>query len=136
MVLPATGRAVQVDMELTGDGMLECVPEEFNQVISNLVQNAIEAAPDPGGLVRLSTQHNDAFVTIAVRDNGRGIEPAILPYIFDLFTRGAGDRSGFGVGLSVARRLVELHHGRLEARSNGPGTGSEFVITLPTMAAD
>jgi signal transduction histidine kinase len=73
---------------------------------------------------------------MSVRDNGRGIEPAMLPHIFDLFTRGAGDPAGFGVGLSVARRLTELHHGRLEARSDGPGTGSEFIITLPTMSAD
>ena len=107
----------------------------MHQVLMNLLMNAAKYT-DPGGLVRLSTQHNDAFVTIAVRDNGRGIEPAILPHIFDLFTRGPGDRAGFGVGLAVARRLVELHHGRLEARSNGPGTGSEFVITLPSMAAD
>ena len=71
-----------------------------------------------------------------MRDNGRGIEPAFLPHVFDLFTHGAGDRAGLGVGLSVARRLVELHQGRIEARSDGPGAGSEFIVVLPTMAAD
>ena len=73
---------------------------------------------------------------MTVRDNGRGIEPAFLPHVFDLFTHGAGSRAGFGVGLSVARRLVELHQGRIEARSDGPGSGSGFIVVLPTMAAD
>ena len=107
----------------------------IQQVLMNLLMNAAKYT-DPGGVVRLSIQHNEGFVTIAVRDNGRGIDPALLPHIFDLFTRGAGDRAGFGVGLSVARRLIELHQGRLEARSAGPGAGSEFIVMLPTMAAD
>ena len=107
----------------------------IQQVLMNLLMNAAKYT-EPGGVVRLSVQYNDGFVTIAVRDNGRGIEPAFLPHIFDLFTRGAGDRAGFGVGLSVARRLVELHQGRIEARSDGPGAGSEFIVVLPTMAAD
>jgi signal transduction histidine kinase len=107
----------------------------IQQVLMNLLMNAAKYT-EPGGVVRLSSQYNDGFVTIAVRDNGRGIEPAFLPHIFDLFTRGAGDRAGFGVGLSVARRLIELHQGRIEARSEGPGAGSEFIVMLPTMAAD
>ena len=107
----------------------------IQQVLMNLLMNAAKYS-GPGGLVRLSVQFNDGFVTIAVRDNGRGIEPAFLPHVFDLFTRGAGDCAGFGVGLSVARRLVELHQGRIEARSDGPGAGSEFIVILPTMPAD
>jgi signal transduction histidine kinase len=107
----------------------------IQQVLMNLLMNAAKYT-DPGGVVRLSIQSSEGFVTIAVRDNGRGIEPAFLPHIFDLFTRGGGDRAGFGVGLSVARRLIGLHQGRIEARSDGPGAGSEFIIVLPTMAAD
>jgi signal transduction histidine kinase len=107
----------------------------IQQVLMNLLMNAAKYT-DPGGVVRLSAKYHDGFVTIAVRDNGRGIEPAFLPHIFDLFTRGAGDRAGFGVGLSVARRLIELHQGRIEARSEGPGAGSEFIVVLPTMTAD
>lgn len=107
----------------------------IQQVLMNLLMNAAKYT-DSGGVVRLSVQYNDGFVTIAVRDNGRGIAPALLPHVFDLFTRGSSDRAGFGVGLSVARRLVELHQGRIEARSDGPGAGSEFIVMLPTMAAD
>ncbi|HVQ41283.1 MAG TPA: HAMP domain-containing sensor histidine kinase [Vicinamibacterales bacterium] len=107
----------------------------IQQVLMNLLMNAARYT-DAGGAVRLSIQHNEGFVTIAVRDNGRGIDPALLPHVFELFTHGAGDRAGSGVGLSVARRLVELHHGRIEARSDGPGSGSEFIVMLPTMAAD
>lgn len=107
----------------------------IRQVLTTLLMNAASNT-DAGGAVRLSVRHNEGFVTIAVRDNGRGIDPALLPSIFDLSTRGAGDRAGLGVGLSVARRLVELHQGRIEARSDGPGSGSEFIVILPTMAAD
>ena len=68
-------------------------------------------------------------------DTGQGIDPALVPRMFNLFTRGAGTASGFGVGLAVARRLVELHGGTLEARSEGVGRGSEFVVRLPMMDA-
>jgi signal transduction histidine kinase len=101
----------------------------------NVLMNAAKYT-DAGGVVRMSIHDRDGFVTMTVRDNGRGIEPALLPHVFELFTRGATDRAGVGVGLSVARRLVELHQGRLEARSAGPGLGSEFVIVLPAMLAD
>ena len=107
----------------------------IQQVLMNVLMNAAKYT-DPGGVVRLSVHDNDGFVTMTVRDNGRGIEPALLPHVFELFTRGASDRAGVGVGLSVARRLVELHQGRLAVRSAGPGLGSEFIIVLPAMLAD
>jgi signal transduction histidine kinase len=107
----------------------------IQQVLMNVLMNAAKYT-DAGGVVRMSIHDRDGFVTMTVRDNGRGIEPALLPHVFELFTRGATDRAGVGVGLSVARRLVELHQGRLEARSAGPGLGSEFVIVLPAMLAD
>lgn len=107
----------------------------IQQVLTNLLMNAAKYT-GAGGVVRLSVHDNEGVVRMTVRDNGRGIDPAFLPHIFDLFTRGAGDRAGFGVGLSVARRLVELHQGRIEARSDGPGSGSEFIVVLPAMAAD
>jgi len=107
----------------------------IRQVLMNLLMNAAQYT-DPGGVVRLSVHDNEGVVRMTVRDNGRGIEPAFLPHAFDLFTHGAGNRAGLGVGLSVARRLVELHQGRIEARSDGIGAGSEFIVVLPTMAAD
>src|SRR5207248_2345478 len=73
MVLPATGRRVQVDLDLDGEEIIECVPEEFNQVVSNLVQNAIEACPDTAGLVRVRGSREGENVVISVKDNGPGV---------------------------------------------------------------
>ena len=106
----------------------------FEQVLMNLLTNAAKYS-DPGGRIALSVVVAAGDVVISVRDNGQGIDPAILPRIFDLFTRGAGTASGFGVGLAVVRGLVELHGGTLEARSEGVGRGSEFVVRLPMMDA-
>lgn len=107
----------------------------IQQVLMNVLMNAAQYT-DSGGVVQMTVHCSEGFVTTTVRDNGRGIEPALLPHIFELFTRGASDRAGVGVGLSVARRLVELHQGRLEVRSAGPGLGSEFIIVLPATLAD
>ncbi|HEU4694935.1 MAG TPA: response regulator, partial [Vicinamibacterales bacterium] len=76
-------------------------------------------------------------VSIAVADSGIGISPEFLPRVFDLFTQGetGSQQPGLGIGLALARRLVELHAGRLEARSEGHGRGSEFLIQLPLATA-
>jgi signal transduction histidine kinase len=104
----------------------------LEQVFTNLLTNAAKYT-DPGGRITVNlTNGNGARVTVT--DNGRGIDPVVLPGVFDLFTRGATDVRGFGVGLAVTRRLVELHGGSIEARSGGPGRGSEFVVWLPPAA--
>lgn len=74
---------------------------------------------------------NGSEMSVSVSDTGHGIDPCMLPRVFDLFTRGKGDTAGFGVGLAVTRKLVELHGGRVEGRSPGPGRGSEFTVYLP-----
>jgi signal transduction histidine kinase len=104
----------------------------IQQVLTNLLGNAIKYT-DPGGRITVSivTSHFDA--AISIRDTGHGIDSAVLPRIFDLFARGSRQAKGFGVGLAVARRLVELHGGTLEARSEGVGRGSEFVVRLLTV---
>ncbi len=70
-----------------------------------------------------------------MRDNGRGIAPTLLPHVFDLFEQGPRgldrNQGGLGVGLTLVQRLVQLHHGAVEARSDGPGQGSEFAVRLP-----
>ena len=110
-------------------------PNRLQQVLWNLLTNAAKFT-QKDGRVTVTLARVNSHLEIEVTDNGEGIDPAFLPHIFDLFTRGAGERTGFGVGLSVARRLVELHQGRIEARSDGPGSGSEFIVVIPTMAAD
>ena len=77
---------------------------------------------------------------MTVRDSGTGISPEMLPRVFDLFTQGppatSQAKGGLGIGLTLVRQLVELHGGAVEAFSEGPGKGSEFVVTLPLLVED
>ncbi len=106
----------------------------LEQVIVNLLNNAAKYT-DIGGLIRLSVGQEGQEAVIRVRDNGVGIAPELLPQVFDLFTQvdDSLGRSygGLGVGLALARNLVEMHEGRLQAASAGLGKGSEFTIKLP-----
>ena len=110
--------------------VLQADEARLQQVLMNLLTNAAKYT-DSGGRIILSAANSESDVTITVGDSGRGISAEMLPRVFELFARGAGDDSGFGVGLAVSRRLVELHGGTIEAHSAGVGHGSEFVIRLP-----
>jgi signal transduction histidine kinase/DNA-binding response OmpR family regulator len=112
-------------------------PARLIQVFANLLNNAAKYT-DPGGRVTLSAELETGTapgVTIRVRDTGVGIARDLLPSVFDLFTQAnrSLDRSlgGLGIGLTLVRRLVEMHGGSVEAHSAGPGHGSEFVVRLP-----
>jgi PAS domain S-box-containing protein len=104
------------------------------QVFSNLLNNAAKYTPR-GGTVSISAEGEDGAAVVRVRDSGEGIPADMLTRIFDMFSQ--VDRSvekahgGLGIGLTLAKRLVELHDGIIEAASEGPGTGSEFVVRLP-----
>jgi two-component system, sensor histidine kinase len=108
------------------------------QVFMNLLNNAAKFT-DPGGHISLVAQRDGDDLVVTVTDTGIGIPPDMLPVIFDMFAQ--LDRSldrpqaGLGVGLSLARRLIELHGGSLEAHSRGPGHGSRFVARLPALPA-
>ena len=113
---------------------LDADPVRLTQVVSNLLNNASKYTDD-GGEVRLEVVRLDGEVMIRVSDTGIGIEPALLPKLFDLFTQAdqALDRSqgGLGIGLTVVKSLVEMHGGSVEAKSEGAGRGSEFMVRLP-----
>jgi signal transduction histidine kinase len=102
----------------------------LQQVFSNLLINAAKYT-EPGGRITLELSCVGDQARVIVSDTGRGIDAAALPAIFDLSSRGAPDVRGFGVGLAVTRRLVELHGGTVQACSAGPGLGSEFTVLLP-----
>ena len=109
-------------------------PLRLAQTLGNILDNAGKFAPKGGRVtVRLETDGRQAVVTL--RDTGVGIEPDVLPHIFETFTQGHQplDRSqgGLGLGLSVARELLELHGGQIQAASDGPGKGAEFTLRLP-----
>ncbi len=110
----------------------------LTQVFSNLLHNASKYT-DEGGAISLSVQASGATLTLRLADNGNGIPAEILPRIFDLFAQSdralARAQGGLGIGLTVVRRLVEMHGGTVSAASAGVNQGSEFVVTLPLLDA-
>jgi PAS domain S-box-containing protein len=117
---------------------LEADPTRLAQVVGNLLHNAAKFSERPGH-VWLSAERQGTEVVLRVRDEGIGIQREFLRHIFDLFVQ--DDRSlersqgGLGIGLTVVRKLVELHGGSITAHSEGPGKGSEFVVRLPALSA-
>ena len=129
------GAGVELTAELpTGPLDIDADPTRIEQVLSNLLNNAAKFTP-AGGHVRLSATRDGGWIEVRVRDDGIGIEPAMLSRVFELFCQAdrSLDRSqgGLGIGLTLVRRLIELHDGSVEARSEGPGSGSEFVLRIP-----
>ena len=115
---------------------LHADPARLAQVIGNLLSNASKFTP-PGGTVHLSVKRERGQVIISVRDSGVGIPRADLDRIFELFaqvdTSLERAHGGLGIGLTLSKSLVEMHEGRIEAQSEGPGTGSEFIVHLPVL---
>ena len=133
-------KRIELSVDLPNDHcVIDVDPTRFVQILSNLLHNAAKFT-NQGGSVRLSATiaqptSGDAVpqLAISVLDSGIGISQEFLPRVFDLFTQGetGSSQPGLGVGLALARRLVELHAGCLDARSEGHGRGSEFVIQVP-----
>jgi signal transduction histidine kinase len=107
------------------------------QAFANLLNNAVRYTPR-GGRISVRAVADARGVTVRVSDSGVGIAPAALPGVFDVFPRAGRpqdrDREGLGIGLMLARHLIELHQGSIEATSEGPGLGSTFVVRLPTVS--
>jgi signal transduction histidine kinase/CheY-like chemotaxis protein len=110
----------------------------LSQVLSNLLLNAAKYT-DPGGVIKLLAAREDGEVVFRVADNGIGISAEELPRVFEMFTQAPAAigraQGGLGVGLALVRAIVELHGGTVEARSDGPGRGSEFIVRLPLREA-
>jgi PAS domain S-box-containing protein len=132
----AASAGLEVAVEVDADPIrVEADPTRVDQVVSNLVTNAIKYT-DPGGKVTVRVERKGPSAVVRVRDTGVGIAADILPKVFDLFVQVSNDRSqgGLGIGLHLVKRLVELHGGSVEAHSAGPGQGSEFVVRFPALA--
>jgi PAS domain S-box-containing protein len=110
-------------------------PVRLEQVFVSLLSNAARYTPR-GGWIRVTAERRGDRAVLGVRDSGVGIAPDLLPHVFDLILQGERppDRAygGLGVGLHLARRIVDLHGGQIEARSDGIGGGAEFLVRLPT----
>ncbi len=128
-------RDIQLEIDMPGQiPILHGDRVRLTQVFANLLGNAAKYTPEQGKIWLTVSSHNNEAV-VSVRDNGIGIPPEKLKHLFDLFYQAHGSpeyvSSGFGIGLTLARRLIELHGGRIEARSGGTGEGSEFIVYLP-----
>jgi signal transduction histidine kinase len=120
------------DVRLTAD------PARLQQVVWNLLTNAVKFTP-PGGVIAVSVTPGDGLVRLEVRDSGAGIEPEALPHVFQRFWQADGSstrrHSGLGLGLAIARHLVELHGGSIAVASAGADQGATFTIVLPVRAS-
>ncbi|HEY8506686.1 MAG TPA: ATP-binding protein, partial [Gemmataceae bacterium] len=135
---PLLGEAgLELSLELPeGPVLLEADPARLEQVIANLLHNAARYT-ERGGRVRLAARREGSDAVVSVRDSGAGIPAEALPRLFDLFAQADRPleraRGGLGIGLTLVRRLAEMHGGSVAAASDGPDTGSEFTVRLPAV---
>ncbi|HEU0204162.1 MAG TPA: ATP-binding protein [Burkholderiaceae bacterium] len=136
-LIEAGGHDVAVDLG-PDDVRVNADPVRLAQVFSNLLNNACKYMHD-GGRIFLTAVSTGGEVAVTVRDQGIGIAAAALPTIFDMFTQADGSlvkaQGGLGIGLALAKQLVEMHGGRITGASDGPGKGSEFTVYLPVLGA-
>jgi signal transduction histidine kinase len=127
---------LEIDVSRTGL-VADLDPVRFAQVLANVIGNAAKYT-DPHGRISIVARRDGADIALSVTDNGAGISPEMLRRIFDMFVQGERtlDRAlgGLGIGLTLARSLIELHGGKITAESDGTGRGSRFVIRLPALA--
>jgi two-component system CheB/CheR fusion protein len=121
-----------LDVRLDDALVLEVDADRIVQVVSNVLHNATKFTP-PGGRIEIVGREDGDQVVVIVRDTGTGIAADLLPRLFEPFMQGAraSDLGGLGIGLALARQLVELHGGEIRAHSDGPGRGTEIAIRLP-----
>ena len=138
LVPTAAASGVQLNVQTAPPLRLRGDARRLEQVFFNLLGNALKFTPR-GGEVRLGVRLTERAVEISVSDTGEGIDAAFLPHMFEAFrqagTTRSGRHGGVGLGLSIAKELVEAHHGSIRAESGGPGTGATFVVTLPVAVA-
>jgi len=123
--------AVDIDPQL---GQVAADPDRLQQIVWNLVANAVKFTPKDGH-VDVSVTRDGETVAIAVTDTGAGIQPEFLPYVFERFRQGDArftrEHGGLGLGLAIARHLVEMHGGTISASSEGTGRGASFQVRMP-----
>jgi signal transduction histidine kinase/CheY-like chemotaxis protein len=133
----ADARSIRIQTVLDSEaGPVSGDPDRLQQVVWNLLSNAIKFTPK-GGRVQVRVERINSHLEIIVSDTGQGISPEFLPHIFDRFSQADGSttrvHSGLGLGLAIARNIVELHGGTIHAESPGEGQGTTFIVNLPLM---
>jgi signal transduction histidine kinase/response regulator RpfG family c-di-GMP phosphodiesterase len=126
--------SITADCE-TDDELITCDPHRLQQMIWNLLINAVKFTRKSEGRIEIRLEKNPGEIKIVVEDNGQGIAPEFLPFVFDRFSQADGSSTrkhrGLGLGLAIVRHLAELHGGSVRVESKGLGKGATFTITLP-----
>jgi signal transduction histidine kinase len=135
LTVTATARGIKVITDVAACPPVNGDAARLQQVVCNLIGNAIKHS-DCGTSIHVTLDAVGDVARIVVSDEGHGIAPELLPHVFEPYRQGEGGeaRSGLGLGLAIVRQLVELHGGRVEASSRGPGHGARFTVWLPAMA--
>jgi signal transduction histidine kinase len=133
----AEAKGIALEFAVEGNvGTIEGDVDRIQQIVWNLVSNAVKFTPR-GGTVRVELRRGDSEVTVTVEDDGDGIDPAFMPFVFERFRQGdagaARTRGGLGLGLAIVRHLAELHGGSVTVASPGRGRGSTFRVSLPSV---
>lgn len=130
----AEAKSIQISLLIDYVAPLLCDPVRLQQVMWNLLANAVKFTP-VGGRVTVGLRRDASRLLITVSDTGEGVSPEVLPFIFDRFRQADGTTTrrhgGLGLGLAIVRHLVELHGGTVRADSPGIGLGTTFTIELP-----
>jgi two-component system, chemotaxis family, CheB/CheR fusion protein len=131
----AANRGLRLETRLDESvGVVRADPDRLQQVVWNLLSNSVKFTPS-GGQIRVDVARRGVGVEITVRDSGIGIRPEFLPHVFDRFRQAetvtTRQHTGLGLGLAIARQLVELHGGSIRAESDGEGLGASFIVSLP-----
>ena len=134
VLLPSIGKPLEVVTRFEGEPLVDCVPEELNQVISNLIQNAAEAAPGQDGRLEICGWNEGADLLLSVRDNGHGIGPDDLNKVFNAFFTTKDTGAGMGMGLTIAQRVARALGGSLVVQSE-IGVGTVFTLRVPRLDA-
>jgi signal transduction histidine kinase/ActR/RegA family two-component response regulator len=136
MMPAAEASGIELRFQPPSDLFVKADARRLEQVFLNLLSNALKFTP-AGGSVTIDAERVGSFVDIRVRDTGAGIEPEFLPHVFERFRQGDSTTTrsvgGLGLGLFIARHLVEAQHGHIAVSSDGPGRGSTFTVTLPSV---
>ncbi len=130
----ADAKRIEIETDFDPNTVIRGDGDRLQQVAWNLLANAVKFTPK-NGLVRVQLRRIDSDVELVVTDNGQGIEPHFLPHVFDSFRQAEAvtsrEHGGLGIGLSIAKHIVEMHGGGIQAQSPGHGQGATFVVRLP-----
>ncbi|HYQ16579.1 MAG TPA: hybrid sensor histidine kinase/response regulator, partial [Polyangiaceae bacterium] len=132
VLLPSIGKTLELRTTFEGEPLVDCVPEELNQVLSNLIQNAAEAAPSQNGWLEIRGWNEDADLFLSVRDNGAGISAENLSKVFNAFFTTKDTGAGMGLGLTIVQRVVRALGGSVNVQSE-LGVGTVFTLRVPRL---